>query len=193
MKTACWVFAMAYSHTPLKAMEFFDKRTGFPAELYGLMLLATRSLQDSRLNPWPYKAWYPGSFDKDVLRERLLMGFDRTSMELMKFMIMWAGKGRLPENQCGERFERNLDSKTLPAIFFQGDCDCVVPEVSARPAFERMASRDKTWIALDGRNTGTHWGHLDLVLGLEAPKRVWEPMAEWIERRAEAVCKSEAA
>ncbi|MFA6034564.1 MAG: alpha/beta fold hydrolase [Myxococcota bacterium] len=185
MRTVCQLIALAYRYTPLRSAEVFDKRLAFPAELYGKMLLFTRGLQDSWLNLWPYKAWYPGSFDTDVLDDRLALGFDRTSFEMMKFMIMWAGRGRLFDQTHTTKFEKNLQSRTLPVLFFIGDRDCVVPVESVLPAYKKMRVKDKAYVILGDDKRDIHWGHLDIVLGREASKEVWGPMASWMLVRAE--------
>jgi pimeloyl-ACP methyl ester carboxylesterase len=181
----CRAFTTAYQcYTPVRAWDILDKKRAFPVWLYGRALKISLPLQDWERNPFPYKAWYPGSFDRDVLQERLSLGFDRTSLELMKFMVMWAGLGKLPDAGEHKVVENNLSRFEMPALFLGGMEDCLVPQESMRPAYDLMASSDKTWLMLGGEGSRVHWGHLDLILGREAPRRVWPLMTRWMLDRA---------
>jgi hypothetical protein len=45
-----------------------------------------------------------------------------------------------------------------------------------REGFARLGSIDKTYRAYD-------CGHVDLVIGRDAPRDVWAPLADWLDAR----------
>lgn len=139
---------------------------------------------DWPLLPFPYALWRPGSMDRDVLRERITEGFDRTSWEMLKMMVLWAGSGRFLDRERRDVFERNLAAKRVPLLFVSGDDDRVVPAASVQPGFDMAVSRDKTWKQFGPDTTGVHWGHCDLIFGREAPRHVWPFITQWMQTRA---------
>jgi hypothetical protein len=137
---------------------------------------------NSPVNFLPYKLWYPGSIEEHDLKERVLLGFDRTSTAVVKLMVIWASRGRFLDEAGTDLFEQNLKVKKAPALFITGDRE-VVPEGAMRPAFKMISSRDKTWKEFNMRENGVHWGHIDLIVGKRAPYEVWPFIADWIAAR----------
>ena len=174
---------LAHRITPLRAIDLFNERTPFPVDWIGRLMHLGLGLFDSHANPIPYTIWYPGSMDPEVLEERILKGFDRTSLEVVKQMILWAAKGRFCNEDGEEIYERNMRAKDLPVLFILGDRDSSVPESSVRPAYDAMPSADKTWKVFNRQDNRVHWGHCDMIFGREAPAEVWPYLARWIEQR----------
>ena len=174
---------IAHKVSALRAVDLMDEHTAFRVDLLGKALGLGLDFFDSRACPPFYRLWSPGSMDRDTLEERVTKGFDQTSLEMIKMMIRWAAKGRFIDEQGRDSYERNLKAKTLPALFVVGDNDAVVPAASVRPGFEMISSRDKTWKVFNAKDNRVHWGHLDLVLGREAPVEVWSYIAQWMEKR----------
>jgi len=183
LRALCWSLVKAHRYTPLRAIEMADKRTPFPIDLAGKAIALGLFAHDSRLNLSPYRLWEPGSMDRDVLEERVRLGFDRTSLQMMKMITLWTGTGRLFDEKFGESYERNLAGKSVPAVFVAADNDRIVPEESIRPAFDMMPSPDKTWKTFGKSEHGVHFGHLDLVTGRAARDTVWPYVAEWMTKR----------
>ena len=55
--------------------------------------------------------------------------------------------------------------------------DDLAPPASVRPGFERSGSRDKTYQALP-------LGHIDLLVGSDAPLMTWPLVMKWLAKRA---------
>jgi len=177
------ILETGYSITPIKLIDLLDRRTGFPVDLFGRFLALFPELLDTKFNLFPYQGWYPGSIDRDVLEERLLLGFDRTSTFMMRMMVVWAAKGRLLDEKGSDVFEKNTVAKDMPLLFLTGDRDCLVPAESVSDAYNLAVSNDKTWKVFSERDNGTHWGHLDMVIGRMAPFEVWPYVCEWMKNR----------
>jgi poly(3-hydroxyalkanoate) synthetase len=92
----------------------------------------------------------------------------------MRDLFDWAAVRRFGgrESDYAERFE-SLD---LPLLVIAGNNDDLAPPESVRPAYMRSRARDKTYRALP-------LGHIDLLVGREAPKMTWSSVTGWLERR----------
>lgn len=124
----------------------------------------------------PLSGWAPGSMERDILEERLSDGFDWADVGIWGEMTEWADRGYSPEVEQGIACE-------VPMLFVAGDQDPLVTLADTRSAYERCSSADRTLLALEPYNTGLHWGHIDLILGRDAPQFVWQPIVEWVKRR----------
>jgi pimeloyl-ACP methyl ester carboxylesterase len=155
----------------------------FPVDLIGRGVRAGLRILNSPVNFLPYNLWYPGSMDERDLQERIVMGFDKTSTAVVKLMLIWASRGRFVDENGSPVFEKNLRAKKAPSLFIMGDRDEVVPYRSMRPAYRMISSKDKTWKEINIKETGVHWGHIDLINGRSAPEAVWKPVADWVEAR----------
>jgi len=184
LRAAGWLATHLHKYGALRVLDLLDSRLEFPIDKLGKLLLATMFFYNSRLNIIPYKLWYPGSIDKEVLEERVLLGYDKTGFQVVKDMARWAGTGRLIDSVYGYDFEENLKKNHLPALFLVGDKDEVVTPESMQPGFDLMPSPDKTWRMLNKSDDRVHWGHIDLTVGREAPNVVWPIVRDWIRERA---------
>lgn len=71
----------------------------------------------------------------------------------------------------------DLGRITVPLLSFVAKYDHIVPPECARPLYERVGSTDKEEVVLPG-------GHVSLVAGPNAVKRMWPKLNEWLERRS---------
>jgi poly(3-hydroxyalkanoate) synthetase len=58
-----------------------------------------------------------------------------------------------------------------------GTHDMLAPPESVRPMYERSPSHDKTYREFP-------LGHIDLVMGRDAPQTVWPLVTQWLTSRA---------
>ena len=65
-----------------------------------------------------------------------------------------------------------------------GDRDSMLFPEEGTAAYERSGSKDRTLKILDDRDGLTHWGHLDIVLGKQAPVHVWTFIHQWMAERS---------
>jgi polyhydroxyalkanoate synthase len=65
----------------------------------------------------------------------------------------------------------------VPLLHVIAEHDHIVPPACARPLVERAASKDKEEVVLPG-------GHVSLVAGPNAVKRMWPKLDQWLERRS---------
>lgn len=125
----------------------------------------------------PIAGWVPGSMERDLLEERLVRGFDWTSVEVWLQMARWAD---------GEpfRWREAFRATDVPLLVIVGDADPLVTEADARACFEESGSTDKQYQLFDAFEHGVHWGHVDLILGRDAPRVVWPALLDWLRARS---------
>lgn len=125
----------------------------------------------------PLSGWWPGSVEPELLEERLEHGFDWTSLKVWQEMARWAAEQRFDYDDAWARTD-------VPLLVALGDKDHLLPPEDGRLAYERSGSSDKELVVFDDWQHGTHWGHLDIVLGTAAPREVWPVVHRWMAERA---------
>jgi len=140
----------------------------------GALMRTFRRVAESPLYPM-LRGWHAGAVEADVLEEHLRLAFDRAGLGETMNLFEWADERRFggASNDYVERFE----SMNLPLLVVAGTHDDLAPPEGVRPAFARSHSGDKTYRALP-------LGHIDLLVGRDAPKSTWPLVTEWLHRRA---------
>jgi polyhydroxyalkanoate synthase subunit PhaC len=142
---------------------------------WGMLLKATHRLAESRLYPIPLRGWSPGGLERHVLDEHLRLAFDRAGVGDILDMFEWASDKRFfgVAYDYAERFEK-LD---VPLLVVAGANDDLAPPAGVRPAFARSGSKDKRYEVVP-------LGHIDLLIGRDAPLITWPLVARWMANRA---------
>jgi len=125
----------------------------------------------------PLSGWWPGSVEPELLAERLDRGFDWTSVRVWQEMSRWSKDGT-------PRFHAAWQAADVPVLVALGDRDHLLPVEDGRLAYDHARSADRTLRVFDLYTDGAHWGHLDIVLGIQAPRVVWPVVSAWLHARA---------
>ncbi|MGD0526383.1 MAG: alpha/beta fold hydrolase [Polyangiaceae bacterium] len=146
-----------------------------PLAPVGLTMRLLRRFAESPLYPLPLRGWHAGSLEPHVLAQHLSMAFDRAAIAEMSDMFDWAVQRRFGGRDYDyvERFE----AMDLPLLVIAGGNDDLAPPASVRPGFTRSRSRDKTYRVLP-------LGHIDLLVGRDAPLMTWSLVTRWLTKRA---------
>ncbi len=146
-----------------------------PLAPIGLTFRMVRRFIESPLYPIPLRGWHAGSCEPHVIEEHLRLAFDRAGMNEMRSMFEWAAHKQFGgrESDYVERFEK----MNLPLLVIAGANDDLAPPESVRPGFQRSQSLDKTYRALP-------LGHIDLLVGRDAPLMTWPLVTSWMTKRA---------
>ncbi len=141
----------------------------------GFAMKTMRRLADSPMYPLPVRGWHAGSCEPHVLEQHLRLAFDRAALGEVVDMFDWAAQRRFggQESDYVDRFER-MD---IPLLVVAGANDDLAPPASVRPGFTFSRARDKTYRVLP-------LGHIDLLVGRDAPLSTWPIVAGWISARA---------
>lgn len=150
---------------------------GIPVPLYpiGAFMRTIQRVADSPFYPLPLRGWHAGALEPHVLDQHLKLAFDRAGIAELRNMFEWAETKRFggSTRDYVERFE----SMNLPLLVVSGANDDLAPPASVRPAYERSRSKDKTYKTAP-------LGHIDLLVGRDAPLTTWPLLTSWIEKRA---------
>lgn len=131
---------------------------------------------------FPLAGWVPGSTEPHVVQERLLRGFDWTGLNILMTMMGWAASGDF-RGEDGEDYADAFAKLDVPLLVVAGDKDRLLPPADARPAYDLSQSNDKTFKLFSPLHEEVHWGHLDIVLGKDAPTFVWPYVRNWLSER----------
>jgi pimeloyl-ACP methyl ester carboxylesterase len=150
-----------------------------PVPLYpvGALIRTIRRVADSPFYPIPIRGWHVGALEPEVLDQHLRLAFDRAGIAELRSMFEWAAEKRFggPTQDYVERFE----SMDLPLLVVAGSNDDLAPPASVRPGFERSRSTDKTYRTVP-------LGHIDVLVGRDAPLTSWPLVTSWLEKRSAA-------
>ncbi len=133
-----------------------------------------RAVTDGPL-PMPLRGWRPTAIEPHVLDEHLRLAFDHAGLDEMLAMFDWANAKRFGGDR--EEYVERFEELDVPLLVIAGDDDELAPPQSVRPAFVRSASLDKTYRSLP-------FGHVDMLVGRDAPRHTWPLVERWLSARA---------
>ena len=146
---------------------------GMPVPLYpvGMFMRTIRRIADSPFYPLPIRGWHAGSLEPHVLEQHLRLAFDQAGIAELRNMFEWAADRRFggESRDYADKFE----ALNLPLLVISGSNDDLAPPASVRPAYERSRSKDKTYRTAP-------LGHIDLLVGRDAPLSTWPMISQWI-------------
>ena len=91
-------------------------------------------------------------------------------------LLTWENRLFTNELEIGGR-HADLRGITAPMFHAMAEHDHIVPYAAAKPLLERVGSVDKTELVLKG-------GHVSLVAGVNASKRLWPQLDAWLAERS---------
>jgi polyhydroxyalkanoate synthase len=156
----------------------FDTDPAVPVRFIGQHLKRRRKLWDSRYIPMPMRVWAPGSMEPEILEENLQAAFEHTRMGIALGIVSMGRESALKSHDGLLDYGLAFELTDLPLLVIAGTFDGLAPPESVKPAIERSRSSDKTFREFP-------LGHIDLVLGRDAPFSVWPLVRTWLTARAE--------
>jgi pimeloyl-ACP methyl ester carboxylesterase len=146
-----------------------------PLAPVGMAMRFIRRFAESPLYPLPLRGWHAGSCEPHVLEQYLQLAFDRAAVAEMREMFEWAAHNKFggKDIDYGAPFE----TMDIPLLVVAGTNDDLAPPASVRPGFLRSRARDKTYRMVP-------LGHIDLIVGRDAPLMTWSLVSNWLEKRA---------
>lgn len=146
--------------------------------------LARRSLRRlSRSRSSLLRIWLrPGSTDPRVLSAALQRAVGPHSAKVGRQFLDGIRTGDMRELHVRDALRRpysyaaGMRRVQAPVLWIAGSRDKLANDEAIAAAVKVLPSRDKTYLP-------TGHGHIDLVLGDEAPRTVWAPIARWLDRR----------
>jgi pimeloyl-ACP methyl ester carboxylesterase len=111
-------------------------------------------------------------------------GMENIAVSLLRQYRSWLVSGSLTSADGTVDYSDGLAKVQVPALFIAGRVDHIVPPWVVRSAYERIGSRDKSFVVL-GRGWGTRhdYGHGDLLVGSRVREEVFPLISAWLEDR----------
>jgi pimeloyl-ACP methyl ester carboxylesterase len=144
-----------------------------PLAPVGMAMRLTRRFAESPYYPIPLRGYHAGSCEPHVLEQYLRLAFDRVAFAVMLDMFDLQRRFGKDESADLLRFE----AMDIPLLVLAGANDDLAPPASVRPGFTRSLAHDKTYRILP-------LGHIDLLVGRDAPLLTWSAVTGWLEKRA---------
>jgi pimeloyl-ACP methyl ester carboxylesterase len=133
-----------------------------------------RRVADSPFYPVPLRGWHAGSMEAHVLEQHLRLAFDRFAISELRNMFEWAAQKRFG---AAKDYAARFEKMDVPLLVIAGANDDLAPPAGVRPAYEKSRSKDKTYKSVP-------LGHIDMLVGRDAPLSTWPLVSSWIQKRA---------
>jgi alpha-beta hydrolase superfamily lysophospholipase len=146
---------------------------------WGEVLRLSRVFVESPLFPIPVRGFVPRSMEPAVLSQHMSLAMDQGSITVLRNMFLDAAEWRRSGERLGglSGYAEAFESMNVPLLVIAGTHDDLAPPASVHPAFERSRSADKTYRAFPR-------GHIDILMGRDAPQTIWPLIEAWIASRA---------
>jgi polyhydroxyalkanoate synthase len=151
-----------------------------PLRMIGAALRMSRLYVESPLYPLRLRGWHAGSIEPEILAEHMRLAFDVANLPVMLTMFRWSTSGGGlfgGTHETGESYAERFERCALPLLVIAGTEDDLAPPASVEPAYIRSRSPDKAYRELP-------LGHIDLLVGRDAPRSTWPMVERWVGERA---------
>jgi polyhydroxyalkanoate synthase subunit PhaC len=151
---------------------------------FGETVRLVRAVIESPIFPLPIRGFVPGSMEPRVLSQHMSLAMDSGSIAVLRNMFLDAAASRKSGHRLGSLFgyAERFEALDLPLLVIAGTLDDIAPPISVKPAYEFSRSSDRTYREFPR-------GHLDIIVGRDAPLTIWPLIEAWVKtrvRRAEA-------
>ncbi|MCK6586261.1 MAG: alpha/beta fold hydrolase [Polyangiaceae bacterium] len=146
---------------------------------WGEAMRLARVFIESPVFPLPIRGFAPRSMEPTVLAQHMSLAMDQGSITVLRNMFLDAADWRRSEKRLGglSGFAEAFEALSLPLLIVAGELDDLAPPASVAPAFERSRSPDKTYRVFPR-------GHIDILMGKDAPRTIWPLVGSWLSSRA---------
>jgi alpha-beta hydrolase superfamily lysophospholipase len=157
-----------------------------PTRTWGSFVRATRRFVESPIYPLPFRGFHRGAIEPEVLSQHMALAMDSGSVATMRAMFAWANEVRA-QRAGGEGlfgYASRFEAIDVPLLIIAGKHDDLAPPASVEPAYELSGSSDKTYRVLP-------FGHIDMLVGRDAPQLSWPLIEAWLGRRVADAARGE--
>ncbi len=125
-------------------------------------------------------------FSRDNMTREILIEIMRHAVESVPSSLILQIHDWLNHNYFASRdrkidYTQSITSMTMPILMIAGSIDSFTPLADIRLAFRRTPSEKKTLMVFGKARGHEHeYGHIDLVLGKNAPKEVFPQILDWL-------------
>jgi predicted alpha/beta hydrolase len=123
----------------------------------------------------------PQNIDRRVVGTALRRAIGNPSRLKLQQLARWSADGAFTSHDRAIDYRERLCDVDIPALVVAGGMDRLAPPECVAPAYEQFANSGKRFIVLDrAHGFGNDYGHVDIVLGRNAPDEVFPLLADWI-------------
>lgn len=124
------------------------------------------------------RPWQEATRETDGPRARGLMvhGTEDVSAGMARQVAAWLTAGSLCDRSDQVDYVAAMAGTSVPLWVLATDGDRLCPPRAAEPVVHAAAPGAATWTVL-----GSRWGHLDPLIGRDAPGQVHAPLARWLD------------
>jgi pimeloyl-ACP methyl ester carboxylesterase len=166
-----------------EAMLAVDRRVplgegALALKMWGEAVRLARVFIESPIFPLPIRGFAPGSMEPLVLAQHMSLAMDQGSVTVLRNMFLNAAESRRSGHRLGglSGYAEEFEKLDIPLLVVAGARDDLAPPASVHPAFERSSSSDKMYRKFPR-------GHIDLIMGREAPLTIWPLLDLWMSKR----------
>jgi polyhydroxyalkanoate synthase subunit PhaC len=156
----------------------FDRNPPLPIRKLGEHMVKRSWLWDNPLVPIPMRPWTPRSMEPEILAENLSAAFEHTRVAIALGLVGLGSESALKSHDGLNDYGLAFELADKPLLVIAGSRDALAPPASVRPVYDRSRSSDKTFREFP-------LGHIDLLLGRDAPQLVWPLVKTWLVSRVE--------
>ena len=172
----------------------FDRRfpvpnMAVPTKSFGSLVRMARRFVDSPLYPFPIRGFRRGAMEPSILNEHMALAMDFGSISTLRAMFTWGNELRAHGPEAAERlfgYARRFEALDIPLLIVAGQHDDLAPPASVKPAYTLSKSTDKQYRELP-------FGHIDILVGREAPLLIWPLIEAFVGQHAGRVTAHAAA
>ncbi|MDB4991288.1 MAG: Polyhydroxyalkanoic acid synthase [Myxococcaceae bacterium] len=155
----------------------FDRNPPIPIRKLGAHMVKRRWLWDNPLIPIPMRPWTPRSMEPEILAENLSAAFEHTRVAIALGLVGLGSESALKSHDGLNDYGLAFELADKPLLVIAGTRDALAPPASVRPVYDQSRSSDKTYREFP-------LGHIDMLLGRDAPQTVWPLVKTWLTARA---------
>jgi polyhydroxyalkanoate synthase subunit PhaC len=156
----------------------FDRNPPIPIRRLGAHMVKRSWLWDNPLVPIPMRPWTPRSMEPEILAENLSAAFEHTRVAIALGLVGLGSESALKSHDGLNDYGLAFELADKPLLVIAGSRDALAPPASVRPVYDHSRSSDKTYREFP-------LGHIDLLLGRDAPQLVWPLVKTWLVSRVE--------
>lgn len=149
-----------------------------PLKPLGMTIRMFRSFIESPIFPLPIRGFDAGSMEPEVLNQHMSLALDAGSIAILRNLFLGGVEARRNGHRLGglTGYAAPFEELDIPLLIIAGTKDDLAPAASVVPAFDHSRSLDKTFRSFPR-------GHIDLVVGRDAPKTIWPLLERWMRKR----------
>lgn len=125
-------------------------------------------------------------FSRENMSREILVTIMQHAVESVPTSLILQIHDWLNHNYFGSKdrkhdYMKSLTEVTMPVLMMAGSVDTFTPLADIRLAFRRLPSEKKSLMVFGkSRGHAQDYGHIDLVLGKNAPKEVYPHIVDWL-------------